>query len=176
MKDLQEIISMSLLKDWRDHAYGLDDRTPEGKEFWLNYFQKEKAIYEKLLSYPKEIVSGTVKELAEEFDVSIELMIGFLDGIEESLVSPNHIDDLEEDSKVSLAYDPEKLYMNMVGCNAEWLYTLPQWDAIITEERRKELYKIEKSSKTVVKPPKVGRNDPCPCGSGKKYKKCCGAN
>ena len=25
------------------------------------------------------------------------------------------------------------------------------------------------------KAPKVGRNDPCPCGSGKKYKKCCGA-
>ena len=23
---------------------------------------------------------------------------------------------------------------------------------------------------------KVGRNDPCPCGSGKKYKKCCGRN
>ncbi|HMN20966.1 MAG TPA: UPF0149 family protein [Ottowia sp.] len=27
----------------------------------------------------------------------------------------------------------------------------------------------------VLHPPKVGRNDPCPCGSGKKYKKCCGA-
>ncbi|MEW8625655.1 MAG: YchJ family protein [Candidatus Thiodiazotropha sp.] len=27
----------------------------------------------------------------------------------------------------------------------------------------------------VRKQPKVGRNDPCPCGSGKKYKKCCGA-
>ena len=27
----------------------------------------------------------------------------------------------------------------------------------------------------VVKGDKVGRNDPCPCGSGKKYKKCCGA-
>ena len=26
---------------------------------------------------------------------------------------------------------------------------------------------------TVVKKGKVGRNDPCPCGSGKKYKKCC---
>ena len=24
--------------------------------------------------------------------------------------------------------------------------------------------------------PKVGRNDPCPCGSGKKFKKCCAAN
>lgn len=29
---------------------------------------------------------------------------------------------------------------------------------------------------TVKKGDKVGRNDPCPCGSGKKYKKCCGAN
>jgi uncharacterized protein YecA (UPF0149 family) len=27
---------------------------------------------------------------------------------------------------------------------------------------------------TVVREAKVGRNDPCPCGSGKKYKKCCG--
>ena len=27
----------------------------------------------------------------------------------------------------------------------------------------------------VVKSAKVGRNDPCPCGSGKKYKNCCGA-
>ena len=29
--------------------------------------------------------------------------------------------------------------------------------------------------KQVIKGKKVGRNDPCPCGSGKKYKKCCGA-
>ena len=28
----------------------------------------------------------------------------------------------------------------------------------------------------IVKNGKVGRNDPCPCGSGKKYKKCCGAS
>ena len=36
------------------------------------------------------------------------------------------------------------------------------------EEKKKET--------TVVKSNKVGRNDPCPCGSGKKYKKCCGKN
>ena len=30
------------------------------------------------------------------------------------------------------------------------------------------------SNTTVRKKKKVGRNDPCPCGSGKKYKKCCG--
>jgi len=34
---------------------------------------------------------------------------------------------------------------------------------------------VEQSRKqrTVKVPPKVGRNDPCPCGSGKKYKNCC---
>lgn len=167
---------MGLLKDWRDHAYGLDDRTPEGEKFWYDYFQQEKSIYEKILSNPKEYVKGTVKDLAELFGVSIETMVGVLDGIDDSLIKSNNLEDIDENSEVSLAYDVEKLYMNMVGCNAQWLYELPQWDNILTEERRKELYKIEKSSKTIVKPPKVGRNDPCPCGSGKKYKKCCGAN
>ena len=32
------------------------------------------------------------------------------------------------------------------------------------------------TNRTVKKGKKVGRNDPCPCGSGKKYKKCCGAD
>ncbi len=32
------------------------------------------------------------------------------------------------------------------------------------------------ANKTVRKGKKIGRNDPCPCGSGKKYKKCCGRN
>jgi len=58
---------MSLLSDWRDHAYGLDERTPEGKDFWLKYFQMEKGIYEKLLANPDFIEAGTVKELAEKY-------------------------------------------------------------------------------------------------------------
>ena len=34
----------------------------------------------------------------------------------------------------------------------------------------------EKKQVTTKDIKKIGRNDPCPCGSGKKYKKCCGAN
>jgi preprotein translocase subunit SecA len=34
----------------------------------------------------------------------------------------------------------------------------------------------EKPQPIVNQGPKVGRNDPCPCGSGKKYKNCCGKN
>jgi len=40
----------------------------------------------------------------------------------------------------------------------------------------KEMKILRKHSSIVIKPAKIGRNDPCPCGSGKKYKKCCGAN
>lgn len=38
----------------------------------------------------------------------------------------------------------------------------------------KELSAMEKTLPGSARPPKVGRNDPCPCGSGKKYKHCCG--
>ncbi len=40
----------------------------------------------------------------------------------------------------------------------------------------KEKYKSMTTPEPIRATPKVGRNEPCPCGSGKKYKKCCGAN
>lgn len=166
---------MSLLTEWREFAYSHDDRTQAGQNFWIGYFQQEKAVYEQILSTPEEIVSGTVKELAEKFDMDLSYFVGFLDGINDSLKTPNPIEEMEEDTVVSLDYDKEKLYYNMVAAKAEWLYGLEQWNDLLTEERRKELYKEQKSSTTVVRTePKIGRNDPCPCGSGKKYKKCCG--
>ena len=103
-------------------------------------------------------------------------MVGFLDGINESLITPNDLEDLSEDSHVSLAFDKERLYKNMVDAKADWLYELPQWKEIFSEDKLKELYLEQKKSGTVVKATKVYPNDPCPCGSGKKYKKCCGRN
>ena len=47
---------------------------------------------------------------------------------------------------------------------------------VLTEEKMVQIVKDFKRSKTVHKEKEPGRNDPCPCGSGKKYKKCCGAN
>lgn len=166
---------MTLLENWRNLAYGdgLDDKKKE--ELWSEYFVIEKGIYEKLLSNPAEIVEGTVKELAEKYDVEIVTMCGFLDGINESLNGyENPLDTMEEDTKVKIEIDPEKLYYNMVEAKADWLYELSQWESILTEEKRKELYKKQKASGTVHNEAKVYPNDPCPCGSGKKYKKCCG--
>ena len=165
---------MAILENWRKTAYSKDMNTREGQMVWGNYFAIEKGIYEKLLENPKEAVKGTVKELAEKFETDTFFMTGFLDGINDSLVTPNPIETMEEDTEVSLEFDLEVLYKNMVDARADWLYELPQWDNLLTEERRKELYKEQKKSGTVVKEKKIGRNDPCPCGSGKKYKFCCG--
>ena len=165
---------MALLEEWQKIAY--DQHADRGKlqKFWQRYFMLEKGVYEKLLTNPDEKVEGTVKELAEKYDLSIMDMTGFLDGINDSLVTPNPIDTMEEDTKVSLAFDKEKLYKNMVDAKADWLYELPQWDEIFDADTKKKLYLEQKKSGTVVVGKKVGRNDPCPCGSGKKYKFCCG--
>ena len=56
---------MSMLENWREVAYSKDMNTKEGQLFWGNYFNIEKGIYEKLLEDPKNVVKGTVKELAE---------------------------------------------------------------------------------------------------------------
>ena len=167
---------MGLLKQWRDMAY--DEKANKGdiQRFWAKYFNIEKEIYEQLLEDPDTEVKGTVKELAEKYGQDVMTMTGFLDGINDSLVEPNPIEEMEEDTVVSLKFDKEKLYKNMVDAKADWLYELPQWDAIFSKERQKELYLEQKKSGTIVKGPKIGRNDPCPCGSGKKYKKCCGKN
>lgn len=165
---------MALLKTWRDMAYSETANKGDLQRLWSAYFQKEKDIYAGLLKNPDEEVKGSVKELAEKYDVDIMTMTGFLDGINDSLKTANPIDEMEEDTQVSLAFDKELLYKNMVAAGADWLYELPEWEAIFDEDKRKELYREQKSSTTIVKPDKVYPNDPCPCGSGKKYKKCCG--
>ena len=73
-------------------------------------------------------------------------MTGFLDGINESLVEANPIEEMEEDTVVSLKFDKEKLYKNMVDAKADWLYELPQWDKIFDKEKKHELYLEQKKS------------------------------
>lgn len=168
---------MSLLSDWREYAYSQEmTNTKAGEKFWAGYFVIEKGIYEELLVNPEIVVRGTVEELSKKYNTELSVMVGFLDGINDSLKTPNPIEEMDKDTEVALEIDLEKLYYNMVEAKADWLYELPMWDNLLTEERRKVLYKEQKISGTIVKEKKIGRNEPCPCGSGKKYKQCCGKN
>ena len=164
----------TLLEQWRGMAY--DQKAGRGKlqKFWAVYFNTEKEIYAQLLKNPDEVVKGTVKELAEKYHVDLMTMVGFLDGINDSLKVANPIETMDENTEVNLGFDKELLYKNMVDAKADWLYELPEWNDIFDQEKQKALYREQKKSGTIVKGHKVGRNDPCPCGSGKKYKFCHG--
>lgn len=165
---------MALLDQWKKIAYNETTDRQKLKQIWEAYFAQEREIYAQLLKNPDEVVTGTVKELAEKYNVPVMTMTGFLDGINDSLKEKNPIEEMEEDTQVQLGFDKALLYKNMVAAEADWLYNLPEWNDIFDEETRKALYKEQKSSTTIVKEKKVYPNDPCPCGSGKKYKKCCG--
>ena len=109
---------MALLKKWRDKAYSETANKGDLQRLWADYFQKEKDIYAELLKNPDEEVKGTVKELAEKYNIDIMTMTGFLDGINDSLKTPNPIEEMEEDTQVSLLFDKELLYKNMVAAGA----------------------------------------------------------
>lgn len=164
---------MSLYSQWTQIAQA--ERDPAShKEFWNTYFAAETENYKKLLADHDKVYAGTLKSLAETFDMDPVTFAGFLDGINTSLKAELDLESLTEDTELSLNIDFEKLYYNMLDAKAEWLYTLPQWDGILTEERRREITKEFRAAKVFVNETVIGRNDPCPCGSGKKYKKCCG--
>lgn len=164
----------SLLGQWRKKAYDQNADKKALQNFWSQYFEVEKGIYAQLLADPDTVVSGTVKELADRYGTDIETMVGFLDGINDSLKEANPIDTMTEDTVVNLGFEKALLYKNMVDAKADWLYGLPEWDAIFSKEEQHSLLVEARRANTIVKPKKIGRNDPCPCGSGKKYKYCCG--
>ena len=166
---------MSLYSKWDKIAYQIEDQN-EYEQFWGEYLPKEAKFYEYILGNSRKNFEGTIAKLADMFDVDALTAIGFIDGINSSLKNEIGMDSLLEDSDVVLDVDFEKLYHNMHEAKADWLYELPEWDEVLSIERRKDIKKAYNKSKIYVNENPIGRNDPCPCGSGKKYKKCCGQN
>ena len=68
---------MALLKQWRDMAYSETANKGDLQRLWTDYFAKEKDIYAELLKTPDEVVKGTVKELAEKYNIDIMTMTGW---------------------------------------------------------------------------------------------------
>lgn len=166
---------MSLYKDWTDMVIDFVKTRGEAA-FWKEYGSIEKHIYSKLLAEHNDTLSGSIKDLADKYETSSIFFMGFLDGVNDSLVESLDLESLEETAEINGKVDFEKLYFNMLDAKADYLYGLPQWDAIFSPEKRKEIRQQWVASRTIVNKNKVGRNDSCPCGSGKKYKQCCGKN
>ena len=118
--------------------------------------------------------SAELLDLCGHMNGFIGQSLTLLDGINSNLNSEIDLEKVTEETAIDLDIDFEKLFFNMLKAEADYLYTLEAWEGVLSEERRIEIVKEYKKSKTVHVEKKPGRNDPCPCGSGKKYKKCCG--
>ena len=163
----------TLFEQWQDL---IENQTQETfNEFWEEYSGAETKIYSDILDHPDEKMTGKLGELAAKYEVRPVIFMGFLDGINESIETKQELEGFDEESEIELKIVPETLFYNMLKADADYLYGLEQWMDILGEDKIREIVKEYKASKTVRRAaPKIGRNDPCPCGSGKKYKKCCG--
>ena len=90
--------------------------------------------------------------------------------------------DMFEEMIANIKVDVVKILMNIRRQNGEVKrqeavkITGAALEAINSVDGGKKINTPEYSQTVVNEGPKVGRNDPCPCGSGKKYKNCCGRN
>ncbi len=165
---------MSLYEQWQNLT-SIPQTPQQQQAFWDDYFEQETGVYEKILADTSAKREGALKDVAEALGLEPVVMVGFIDGANTSLKTEIDLEKLEEETPIALDFDFEKLYFNMHEAKAKWLYTLPEWDDVLTSEKRDEITRDWRISKQAVSEKTVGRNDPCPCGSGKKYKKCCGA-
>ena len=159
---------MNIYKEWKKK---IDDSN--NKTFFDEYLEKEMNAYTVILEEGKGILKGNCGELAKKYEMDLPVFGGFLDGINTSLEEQLEIEGFTEESEIDSKIDFEKLLYNMHAAKANWLYLLEEWEAVLPIEKREEIKKQFNRDTTAVSN-KVGRNEPCPCGSGKKYKKCCG--
>ncbi len=159
---------MSIIDKWNEKLESKD-----AAEFYNTYLETETSAYKAILGEKNPYLQGSVEELSGRFNMEDWVFAGFIDGINTSLKEKADVEALESDTILDCEIDFHKLYYNMLNAKAQWLYTLDEWDGIMSKEERADIKKQFTIDHTAVRD-KVGRNDPCPCGSGKKYKKCCG--
>lgn len=164
---------MGLYSEWKKLVVFFVQTKGED-EFWNELIAVEEKIIPVILKNRTVALCGTLKDLAEKFGVSSISFMGFLDGINSALKEPLDLESLEEDSDVELEIDLEKLYINLLQSDADCFYNLPEWNLIFDNKKLTDLKFKYLNGKTITNPNKIGRNDICPCGSGKKYKNCCG--
>lgn len=171
---------MSYYETWIDRSETVKDERSYAN-YIQHYYMMERDAYDKILSsYPdnQKFLSGKTSELASAlgFDKdTMDIFVGFLDGIKSSLNNEINVEAVDDDTEISLDIDYKKLLYNMKDAKAKWLFKLNSWKNVLSADEIAEVTR-EFAEENIAHSEKIGRNDPCPCGSGKKYKKCCGKN
>ena len=171
-------------EDWLPWAFGIEawpDTRPEAAE----WFELAKRYYRQLLPRleGKEDIELILFDPTPEMSSRFEYWcVGFLDGLEvaaeplDALGDPEEVDELLFPVRV-LAGAIDETERKRVG-EKEWARLLEDsanelWPSVVATYRYGSALR-NKPSAIKRDMPKTGRNEPCPCGSGKKFKNCHG--
>ncbi|MDO5732341.1 MAG: SEC-C metal-binding domain-containing protein [Eubacteriales bacterium] len=171
---------MSYYSVWSQKSEDISD--PKQYEKYIQkYYVLEREAYRYLLNdYAgdrKQSEEKSAREWATTlgFDSDMDIFVGFLEGMQSSSNVEYPLEDVVDETPVHFDLDYEKLLYSMHEAKANWLFGLDEWKLVLDPERHQEIVKQFRRDHIAVSN-KVGRNEPCPCGSGKKYKACCGKN
>lgn len=114
----------TLFNQWREKAYNSSMSQDDIETFWNKFSKDEKMCYKKLLDIKNHPILGTVEHFVKMFNVDTITFIGFLDGLNNSLKTPNNLENLTMQTIITLDYDAELLYKNMKEAN----FDLSIWD------------------------------------------------
>ena len=168
MRQTERIVMLQVIDNqWKDHLLSMD----ELKQGIGNraYGQKDPLVEYKKESY--DLFTAMMDRIEDE-TVRYLYFLQVNTGVGPVLPFPTEEEEEEEETR------PNASEQQRIAAKT----TMEDFTRNIQRKKEKELAELQfvggdgsTSSKPVVSGQKVGRNDPCPCGSGKKYKKCHGA-
>jgi preprotein translocase subunit SecA len=171
LRETERIVMLNVIDaQWKDHLLSMD-HLKEGIGL-RGYGQKDP-----LVEYKKESF-GLFEAMRDRIEDETVRWLFFLQPAE-SLGLPfaseeEEVPEEDEGGPLVVAVTPEQ--------RRSAQSTLTDFTRNIQRKKEKELAEVSMAGastaaapKQVIKGKHVGRNDPCPCGSGRKYKKCCGA-
>jgi len=157
MKELEKVILLHVIDSrWKDHLYGMDSLR-EGIGLRA-YGQRDP-----LVEYQHE---------------GYGMFTDMIDGIkQEALEFLFKVRTIEEDKKRAGVFETANkqfTHEETESFKGVDVRTQAEPKAAGMPHRREDPHEQERAVPYKREAPRVGRNDPCPCGSGKKYKRCCG--
>jgi preprotein translocase subunit SecA len=176
MRETERMIILHVIdQQWKDHLLSMD-HLKEGIGL-RGYGQKDP-----LVEYKKESYT-LFEELMDRIENEALRYLFFLQVAEGEAPELPFAED-EDEGEDEAGEEPEEQPQAVAASSqqrAAAQATIEDFTRNIQRKKEREMAALQfvgsdtSASQTVVKGAKVGRNDPCPCGSGKKYKKCCGS-
>lgn len=178
----KEYIVSADLEDRKDYRQLL--RQVSGKAYYMpnvedinryseNLIDRDNVYYKRVLSDLERLMGN--KQLADNLLFEIEFKV-----VEEDM---NYADILNLLYAYYVDFPTKARAESFVKNLKKWIYTVKKWSnrgfsdkELGKRDDTEEMFGFPIPMMLEKKKVKIGRNDPCPCGSGKKFKKCCSGN